>query len=166
MRTTPLNYQDYLETNPQGDLPLATELSEEGKHRAACVCRPDFMQRALVIVDCRHLDKNIVPQDWACQGCWSKWVRASGSKENLFDIVKNTQDIGNASLRSEVAQATKFNKHPNRTNLQNVLVEAKEKGELHMTFAKRECFTFTLWLEMHGVENPERCKNTKYDFLP
>lgn len=164
MRTTPLTYQDFLMSNPEGELPLKTAFYTDNKQRAACSCRPDFMQRAIAIVDCRHLDKNIVPQDWACSGCWSKWIRASGAKDNLFEIAKASPV--NAALKAEVAKANKFKDHPNTSDLQTLLVNAKEKGELRMVAPKRECFTRSWWFKAHDIVDADRWENTKFNFLP
>lgn len=164
MRKTPLNYADYLATVPEGELPLRTVIRADGNHRAACQCRPNLMQPAIVIVDCRHINKAIVVQDWACPACWSAWIRSSGAKENLYKLVKNGQ--GNGTLRSEVAKATAFARYPNKAKMQNALVEAKDNGELSMTAPELHCFTRTQWFLMHGIENPERYKSTKFDFIP
>jgi len=166
MRDTPLNYRDFLLTSPQGPFPLVTDFREDGKHTAECTCLPGHMQSAATIVDCRHIDKSIVVQDWACHGCWSTWIRKSGSKENLFDCIKNTPGMGKNALRSETAKSGRFKDHPNKNHLQAMLVAAKDNGEISMAAPKKGCFTFTHWLQMHNVTNATRRKGKKTDFIP
>jgi hypothetical protein len=76
--------------------------------------------------------------------------------------------MGNASLRAEVAKAARFRDHVDKKSLQAMLVDAKDNGEIHMASPKRECFTFSLWLTMHGVTDPDRRRGAARggDFLP
>ncbi len=86
MTWRPKTYEDY---KLAGGEPLLNEVlgafNKVDRLYAGCPCKPDVMKPAFVIVDCRHIDSTMVTQDWACDTCWTSWIRAAGKTERVLE---------------------------------------------------------------------------------
>lgn len=136
------------------------------------------------LVDCRAIDNSLIPEDWACDRCWVKWVRASKNPTNLVAELKDQSRDLPAASRAAARERNNFGIGLGHQEAEDLMEEVERSGrasprlrdELNKAIdagfevktMRRHCVTASQWMELHGApqELVSRRKKTKEDFSP